>query len=667
MLKKYYYIFLFSICVFYSTFGQCIPPSVLVVSNVTESSAMLSWTESGTATQWDVIVLPANSNEPSQNESGIAVYLSPFVITGLSPCTAYKFYVRSVCNSGAASSLVGPSFFATTSILATDCPPMANNDAITVYPNTTSITSSPVSVLANDYFMGMPANTSNVIVTPGSVPPNFSLNSNGTINVLPGTAPGTYALTYTICAPINPSNCSTATATIVVANEGFLLKAFVDANNNGSQDTGEANFNMGQFHYQLNNNGITNTVYSSNGTHYIQESNTTNTYDLSFTVDSNYSSYYSVSSSYNDISYVAGSSVIVYNFPITQLPYNDASVYVNPIGTQPRPGFTYQNRIVYKNAGNQTIASGTVTFTKSNVVSITSVSEAGIISTPTGFTFDFTNLLPNETRYIYVTMQVPTIPTVSLGNLLTNTASITIPPGDINTSNNTSDLSQVIVGSYDPNDKTESHGGKIVYSSFTSNDYLTYTIQFENTGTYYAENVRISDVLDVKLDETSVKMVNSSHSNVLSRIGNTLNWNMNGIDLLPSGKGFVTFQIKPKPGYTIGDIIPNTASIFFDFNPAIITNTFQTEFVTTMSVAEFENQTFFVYPNPTNNFVTISGKDNSQIIDSIIINDISGKTVQTKSVNLVTTTIDLSDLSSGIYFAKIKSGNVISNAKIIKQ
>lgn len=667
MLKKYYLTLLFSIYAFYNTFGQCTPPSGLTATNITETSAALNWT-SVNAIAWQIIIQPANLGEPTPNDFGVNVIANPYVVTGLMPCTAYKFYVRSICSTGASSGLIGPSYFATTSNIVADCPPMAHNDAITVYPNNVSIASSTISVLANDYYLGMPANVSNVIVTPLSVPTNFSLNPDGTVNVLPGTAPGTYSLTYTICLVQNPSTCSTATVAITVANEGFLMKAFVDSNGNGTQDSGESNFNFGQFHYQLNNTGSTNSASSSNGTYYIQESNTANTYDLSYTIDSNYSSYNTVSpSSYNDISFVSGSGVMVYNFPITQLPYIDTNIIVHPNGSPPRPGFTYQNRIAYKNSGNQTIPSGTVTFTKNNVVSITSVSEASIISTPTGFTYDFTNLLPNETRYIYVTMQVPTIPTVSLGNLLTNTASITIPTGDINSSNNTSDLTQVIVGSYDPNDKTESHGEKIVHASFTSNDYLTYTIQFENTGTYYAENVRISDVLDAKLDETSVRMVNGSHSNVLSRVGNTLTWNMNGIDLLPAGKGHVTFQIKPKPGYAIGDVIPNTASIFFDFNPPIITNTFQTEFVNAMSVSEFESQNFFVYPNPTNNFVTISGKDNSQVIDSIVITDISGKTVQTKSVNMVTAKIDLSVFSNGIYFAKVKSGNNLSVIKIIKQ
>lgn len=670
MSKRYYFSLLFSICAFYNTFGQCIPPSALTATNITETSAALSWT-SASAIAWQVIVMPASSGEPTPNDLGVNVIANPYVITGLTPCTAYKFYVRSICDTGAASGLTGPSYFATNSVLAMDCPPVANNDAITVYPNNVTVSTSAVSVLANDFFLGTPANNINVnvIVTPLSVPSNFSLNSNGTINVLPGTAPGTYTLTYKICAPLNPDSCSTtATVTITVANEGFLLKAFMDSNFNGLQDVGESNFDMGQFQYQINNNGITNTVSSSNGTYYIQESNPANTYDFSYTVDSIYSSFYIPSvSSYNDISYVTSSGVLVYNFPITELPFNDASVYVFSAGTPPRPGFNYQNVVMYKNSGNQIIPSGTVTFTKNNMVAITSVSQAGTTSTATGFTYDFTNLQPNEIRYIYVTMQVPTIPTVNLGDVLTNTASISVTSGESNANNNSATLSQVVVGSYDPNDKTESHGGKIVHVSFSSNDYLTYTIQFENTGTYYAENVRISDVLDAKLDETTVRMVSSSHTNTLTRVGNTLTWNMNGIDLLPSGKGYVTFQIKPKPGYAIGDIIPNTASIYFDFNPPIITNTFQTEFVNTMSVSDFENQSFVVYPNPTNSLITFSSKDNSQLIDSIVLTDLLGKTIQAKKVNAIATTIDLTELSKGIYFAKVISGNQMSTIKIMKQ
>ena len=219
----------------------------------------------------------------------------------------------------------------------------------------------------------------------------------------------------------------------------------------------------------------------------------------------------------------------------------------------------------------------------------------------------------------------------------------------------------------------ESHGGKIQYSTFTSNDYLTYTIQFENTGSDSAVNVRIEDVLDSKLDETSVKMIDASHGYTLNRSGNILKWNFANIFLSPSvpdtsiGKGYISFQVKPKPGYAVGDIIPNAANIYFDFNPAIVTNTFNTEFVSTLSVANFESESFAVYPNPTNGLLTISSKNSSKSINNVVVSDVLGKTVQTNSFNSSKAVLDLSRLNSGVYFVKVQSEGVDKIMKVVKQ
>lgn len=744
MLKKYSLTLLLSLAVLGSVFGQtCNAPTALNVSSVTSTSAVLSW-NSNDGVLFDVLLLPGDAPEPGQSaEPSYIASTIPFVVTGLTPCSQYKFYVQTQCEPTVFSTRVGPFYFSTltdqscsyaVTIAATaDIPtsglfaqvsggsppfmyqwsyngtviPGATNagisvngqfgqyqvtvtdsnnqvvtatytasgldifalpNTITIYPGS-AITTSTESVLANDFLMGLPvypSSVSEVILTPLTVPTGFSINPNGTISTLPGTAPGTYTLTYQICAVQSPTSCAVGTATVNVANEGFLLNAFIDTNANGIQDSGEAPFNFGQFQYEVNNNGTSNTISSSNGIYYIQESNTANSYDFSFTINSNYNSYHTVSpSSYNDIHFVSGSGVMVYNFPVTQLPYADLAMSIVPSGAPPRPGFTYVNQINYKNIGTQAITSGTVTFSKDNAVTITSISQAGTTANATGFTYDFVNLQPNETRSILVTMQVPTIPTVALGNTLTNSLSSSIA-NDVYTPNNSASLTQIIVGSYDPNDKTESHGDKILHSSFTGNDYLTYTIQFENTGTYQAENVKINDILDIQLDETSVRMIDASHPYTLLQTGNNLNWNLNGIELLPSGKGHITFQVKPKPGYAVGNIIPNTAFIYFDFNPAIVTNTFTTEFVNTMGITDFNDAALTVYPNPTTSIVNIISKEN-HTIDTLTISDVSGKTVQTKTVNTTSAVVDLSKLETGIYFIKINSGNNIKFLKIIKQ
>ncbi|NUY80650.1 T9SS type A sorting domain-containing protein [Flavobacterium sp. MAH-1] len=436
---------------------------------------------------------------------------------------------------------------------------------------------------------------------------------------------------------------------------GLRLNAFLDANGNGTKEASEANFNLGQFHYEKNGNGIVHNITSPTGIHRIYDTNTSNAYDLNYTVNSEYASYYNLTTnSYADVSAVEGAGLQDYPFPVTIAQvYNDVAVTIVP-NEEPRPGFTYDNTIRYTNSGNQPVASGTLTFTHDAAVSIVSVSQSGIVNTPNGFTYVFTNLQPFETREITVTMQIPTIPTVNLDDLLTNTVSIAGVSGEVTTENNTSTSAQIVIGSYDPNDKMEARGPQILHSSFTSDDYLYYTIRFENTGTASAINIHVDDTLDAQLDAETLRMVSASHNYTLDRVGSQLRWRFENILLQPSvegssvGHGYITFKVKPNPGYAVGDVISNTAHIYFDFNPAIVTNTFTSTFVSQLQVDEFKQQTLVVYPNPVDDYVTFSFNDNSDI-ETIIIYDVTGKRLLQTSNN----TIDLSSAAPGLYFADV--------------
>jgi uncharacterized repeat protein (TIGR01451 family) len=453
---------------------------------------------------------------------------------------------------------------------------------------------------------------------------------------------------------------------------GLRLNAFLDSNSNGMKDSGEQNFPLGQFHYEMNNNGTVHNISSPTGVYNIYDTNATNSYSLNYTIDSAYVGLYNITTpTYSDVHVVVGSGMANYNFPITVAQsYSDLVTVIVPVNA-PRPGFIYENKISYTNLGNQNIASGSIDFVKDANVTITSVSQAGVTMLANGFSYNFTNLAPFEVRTISVYMQVPTIPTVAAGQLLTNIATINPISGDVVPSNNTSSLSQIIVNSYDPNDKMESHGEKIMYSSFTSNDYLTYTIRFENTGSASAINVRINDVLDSKLDETTVRTLSSSNSYILDRVGNNLNWKFDNI-MLPvsiantaTGKGYVTFQVKPKPGFSVGDIIPNTGAIYFDYNPAIITNTFNTEFTSQLSLQEFSNNNLIVYPNPAKDKITIQLSDNN-FIKEIRLIDMLGRLIKTElfdSSNL-SETIQLKEIAKGSYFVEVITN---SNKKDIKK
>ncbi|MBC8644042.1 fibronectin type III domain-containing protein [Flavobacterium lindanitolerans] len=88
----------------------------LVVSNITDTGAKISWDANGTETSWDVYVQPAEL--PAPVGDGDAQYLhntttNPYTVTGLTPAIRYEYYVRAVCSASQDSEWVGPFEFTT--------------------------------------------------------------------------------------------------------------------------------------------------------------------------------------------------------------------------------------------------------------------------------------------------------------------------------------------------------------------------------------------------------------------------------------------------------------------------------------------------------------------------------------------------------------------------
>ncbi|SEQ22340.1 T9SS type B sorting domain-containing protein, partial [Flavobacterium urocaniciphilum] len=77
----------------------CFKPVTPTVTNIGATSAQLSWTETGTATQWEILVLPVGSPVPSVSQSGIPVNSNPYTVNGLSASTTYTFYVKAICSA----------------------------------------------------------------------------------------------------------------------------------------------------------------------------------------------------------------------------------------------------------------------------------------------------------------------------------------------------------------------------------------------------------------------------------------------------------------------------------------------------------------------------------------------------------------------------------------
>ncbi len=454
------------------------------------------------------------------------------------------------------------------------------------------------------------------------------------------------------------------------------VNAFVDENSNSIFDTTESLFSNGYFTYEVNNDGIINTVDSSSGSFVITNTDENNSYDIAYNFYDEYLDCFDVTvPSFQDVTVVNGSTV-VYDFPVVQeQPCDDLGVYLIPISS-PRPGFYYENELTIVNFGVTDISSGTIEFVMDPLVTFNAIvnnpSSHIITPTATGFTLDFTNLQSGEESYVTIEMYCPT--SLNIDDLVTNTATYTTSTNDIIAGNNTSVLTQTVIGSYDPNDKLESHGSKIVYDDFiTTDEYLYYTIRFQNVGTAEAINIRIEDMLDSQLNYNSLRMLRSSHDYVLTQTNNQLTWQFDDINLPsesqdePNSHGYVHFKVKPNVGYAIDDIIPNTASIYFDFNAPIITNTFQTEFVQTLSASDFNYLGFSMYPNPAKNSINFSFTNDLTETIKVKVYNLLGELIVEDVLNIQNNSakLNVSKLSNGVYFVEINQGQNRITQKLI--
>ncbi len=346
-------------------------------------------------------------------------------------------------------------------------------------------------------------------------------------------------------------------------------------------------------------------------------------------------------------------------------PVNDLAVTLVPVNAA-RPGFNADYKLVVKNNGTTTIASAMATVIFNDVKLDFSQAESPYTQTGNLVTFTFSDILPFTTHTRTLELSVMPPPENIGGEILV--FDLEVPVEDDNTpDDNTAVLNQEIVNSYDPNDITVHEGSEILVEQ--AGDYLHYTIRFQNTGTASAVNVRLENILDENLDESTFEMLASSHDCMVTREGSELEFMHSEIylpyesDDEPGSHGYVTYRIKPVSGFGLGDIANNTAGIYFDFNPVIETNIVSTEVVNTMGTEDFNLLSVKLYPNPVKDRLYIEVQNN--VIQSVEVYDINGRLCQSH-LN-VQDGINTTKLVPGLYFVKVKSGSAYSALKFIKE
>jgi uncharacterized repeat protein (TIGR01451 family) len=362
---------------------------------------------------------------------------------------------------------------------------------------------------------------------------------------------------------------------------------------------------------------------------------------------------------------VSGASNQVANFCMAPvLPVNDAAVYYYSI-VPPRPGLTSMGYVYIRNVGT-TVSNGYVSlgFDSAKMTFSAALPTPDVVE-PDAIYFYYSNLQPHEVRSYRVDFIMGIPPGVSSGDVVAFEAFVNPNGTDLNEADNTYVLNQTVVNSYDPNDKSVHETS---FSPDNTTDYLHYMVRFQNTGTADAIDVRVEDQLDTNLNWSTFRPLAASHNFTTHRDANgRVTFTFANINLLPNSEdeagsnGFVTFEVKLKAGLNSNYDIYNTAEIYFDFNPPIITNTVMTD-LGSLGIVDLAKNMFVMYPNPAAGVVNIQVQDFESF--SVELFDVQGKKiVENKADGPLS--MDVSSLQKGMYLVRVTTAKGSETKKLI--
>lgn len=341
--------------------------------------------------------------------------------------------------------------------------------------------------------------------------------------------------------------------------------------------------------------------------------------------------------------------------------YNDLEVSVLPLELA-RPGFDTTYLITYQNKGTTTLSGDVnLSFNDDLVDYVNATPNVDTINTGE-LIWNYTNLEPFEKRELFLTVNAntPTDPNFPLnnGDVLNYTATINPVSGDETPEDNVFELHQTVVNSYDPNDKTCLEGTIIEPSEV--GEYVHYMIRFENNGTASAVNIVVKDVIDIaKYDVSTLTILKGSHDFVTKiRDTNIVEFIFENINLPfddANNDGYVSFKIKTLSTLVENDTFENKAEIYFDYNPAIVTNLAQTKIESALGISDYLiDNSITYYPNPAKNTIYINSENN---LTSISVYDINGRVLLKNELmeNQGQKDFDVSKFNHGVYFIKIVS------------
>ena len=461
---------------------------------------------------------------------------------------------------------------------------------------------------------------------------------------------------------------------------------FTDSNNNCFQNTGE----VGVQNVQIHCSGLGYAYTDANGVYSFMAPS--GTYTLTESVQQLYP-LAACQTNGQVISVTAGTNCVsTLNFANNVTPIRDLHIITTSIN-QPIPGNPYYQQIIVQNEGTVNENTIQLGYANDGQLSYNSCAPWALTQQNSGtypnwysISSGFPSLGSGANSSAIVNYNVPTnIPISTTVNFYDSIASIapiaTSWLTDNTPWNNVDNHQTTVVGSYDPNFKEVTPKGNEPQGNITVTDsVLTYVVHFQNTGSYYAQNIVVVDTIDSNLRLSTLRPGYSNHSYTVSMSENgvvkfiykniNLPWKSSYGDILSSG--MFSYSIKLKNNLTVGTKIKNKAAIYFDYNEPVITNsTLNTIVAKPVSIIENSllQNNVLIFPNPTNNYFTMVVPTTQNARGVLSIFDISGREVSVKNIELQVGENKLaentSSLQSGIYFIQLKTGSETVSKKLI--
>lgn len=235
-----------------------------------------------------------------------------------------------------------------------------------------------------------------------------------------------------------------------------------------------------------------------------------------------------------------------------------------------------------------------------------------------------------------------------------------------------------VIGAYDPNDKRGFPLGWKDAHYIERGQELEYTVRFQNTGTDTAFLVVIRDTLTSLLNPVSVRPGPSSHPYTWTIDGTgVLTFRFDNILLVdsfknePASHGYVTFSIAQQPDLPLGTVIENKAEIYFDFNAAVVTNTyFHTlgkPFSTLVSGPAGGMAGLQILPNPFTDqaIFRLDGVAANTAVQ-LSLYDARGQLVREESFTGAEYLFRKNTLTPGFYFLRMEeNGRLLASGKVV--